>query len=84
MNFEEYQDMNYQVKLILYLDIDVSTERFACILVTATYTNRACTSYAGLSKSSQNFVRAFAYISLPISPFMKNNLTLKRKHSTSK
>ena len=26
MNFEEYQDMNYWVKLILYLDIDVSAE----------------------------------------------------------
>ena len=26
MNFEEYQDMNCWVKLILYLDIDVSTE----------------------------------------------------------
>ena len=26
MNFEEYQDMNCWVKLILYLDIDVSAE----------------------------------------------------------
>ena len=26
MNFEEYQDMNCWFKLILYLDIDVSTE----------------------------------------------------------
>jgi len=62
MNFEEYQDMNCWVKLILYLDIDVSTELRLYFSNSHVYDPGMYESCIGVSKSSKNF--SFSFLSL--------------------